>query len=159
MAPPQTLGSQPIPPFYRLWFTIVDPIVCLGTSFMCFWDPDLGLTSVVPVDIATRNPYQDFLFHQTGGLYLMLAIHLAVLLRYTSDLGVWKINQAAVLVVDFILLWSQYYSQRQQGRLALDAWRQEDYAAAAITIFVAVLRTCFLLNVGFEPGKTHEKAN
>ncbi|KAF3006968.1 hypothetical protein E8E14_005221 [Neopestalotiopsis sp. 37M] len=163
MAPTQststTAMTPKIPSFYRIWFTSVDPLVCLATSFMCFWDPDAGLTSVVPAAISTRNPYQDFLFHQAGALYLMLAIHLAVLLRYTSDLGVWRINQGAVLVVDFILMWSQYYSQKQQGRLALEDWRQEDYAAAAITIFVAVLRTCFLIGVGFKSPKTHQKSN
>lgn len=106
-----------IPSFYRIWFTTIDPLVCLATSLTCFWDPDLGLTSVVPASLSTRNPYQDFLFHQTGALYLLLAVVLGVLLRHAAaDLAAWRIVQAAVLAVDLILLWSQYYSQRQQGR-------------------------------------------
>ncbi|KAI4593455.1 hypothetical protein KJ359_009345 [Pestalotiopsis sp. 9143b] len=86
-SPPQPPSTH-IPSFYCIWFATVDPLVCLATSFACFWDPDLGLTAVVPAAVSTRNPYQDFLFHQTGALYLLLAV---------------------VLAVDFVLLCSQYY--------------------------------------------------
>ncbi|KAK6216360.1 n19m, NADH-ubiquinone oxidoreductase 9.5 kDa subunit [Pestalotiopsis sp. IQ-011] len=132
-----------------LFQVAVDPLVCLATSSTCFWGPDLGLTAVVPAAVSTRNPYQDFLFHQTGALHLLLAVVLAVLLRHSAaDLAAWRIVQAAVLAVDLILLGSQYYSQRQ-----------EDFAAAAITVFVAVLRSCFLLGIGFKSLRAHTKVN
>ncbi|KAM0816482.1 putative EXPERA domain-containing protein [Seiridium cardinale] len=115
------------------------------------------MTAVVPASISTQNVYQDWMFHQTGALFLMVAINTGVLLRYASDMNVWRIAQRGILAVDLILLWAQYQYMDQQGRLELAAWRFEDWSCAVLTLFVAVLRSIFLLNVGIETEKDTKK--
>ncbi len=87
----------------------------------------------------------------------MLAIIDIVLLRYTQDVGVWKIIQVAVLVYDLTLLYSTYYSLGQQGRLSFDALRWEDWGGIIITAQAVVVRTAFLLDVGLRKTRRTSK--
>ena len=80
----------------------------------------------------------------------MLAFIDIVLLRYTNDIQIWKILEAAVLIYDFSLLYSNYYALAQQGRLSFGALRLEDWGAIAITAQAVIVRTAFLLGVGLK---------
>lgn len=104
----------------------------------------------VPSSIAPWNPYFNFTLQQLGGALLMLAFIDTVLLRYTEDVNVWKIIQAAVLIYDGSLLYSNYYALKQQGRLSLGALRVEDWGAIAITAQAVVVRVAFLVGVGLK---------
>ena len=110
--------------------------------------PDTVVNAFVPSTIAPRNPYFDFMLQQLGGALTMLALIDIVLLRYTADVNIWKILEAAVLVYDFSLLYSNYYALVQQGRLSFGALRWEDWGDIAITGQAVVVRIVFLLAVG-----------
>lgn len=137
-----------IPAFYRFYFRWSDPAVCIWAAWMDNFTPNVVVNAFVPASIAPRNPYFDFLLQQLGGALLMLAFIDIVLLRYTEDVNIWKILEAAVLIYDSSLLYSNYSSLSQQGRLSFGALRWEDWAGVAITAQAVVVRTAFLLGVG-----------
>lgn len=76
----------------------------------------------------------------------------AVLLRHTTDRGVWRIVQAADLLVDVAYFWGAFGAMHELGRGVAD-WRAEDWGAVGITGCATVVRVCFLLGVGMGGGK------
>lgn len=166
---------SPIPGFYRFYFKWSDPIVCILAALTDFITPSVTVEAFVPKSVAlvncwlpymceTRadnsrplNPYHDFLLQQLGGALLMLAFLSFSLLRVTVDINIWKILEAAVLVYDFSLLYSNYYALSQQGRLSVGALRWEDWGSIAITAQAVVVRTAFLLSVGLGKRKQATK--
>ncbi len=146
-----------IPVFYRFYFRWSDPAICLWGAYMDFVTPAFVLNAFVPALIAPRNPYFDFTLQQLGGALLMLSFIDVVLLRYTNDIKIWKILQVAVLIYDLSLLYSNYSSLSQQGRLNFGALRWEDWGGIIITAQAAVVRTAFLLGVGLSQGKKRTK--
>ena len=70
------------------------------------------------------------------------------LLRYSKDIVVWKIQQAATMIYDVVLLWSVYEALGKQGRLSLEGMRWEDWGGIAITGLAVLVRGAFLLDVG-----------
>ena len=74
----------------------------------------------------------------------------ATLLRYTTDLAVWKLVQAGILIVDVVMLFSIWDAWKYQARLSPGQMRGEDWGSVATTAFVTVLRLLFLLEIGFK---------
>ncbi len=83
----------------------------------------------------------------------------AVLLRYTSDLNVWRAVQASILLVDCSMLYGTWAAFRQQGRLDPAGWRPEDWACLGITGFVTVARILFLAGAGLGARRKGAKAS
>ena len=115
---------------------------------MDFFTPKTVVNAFVPESIAPLNPYHDFLLQQLGGALLLMAIVDAVLLRYTMDVNIWKILEAATLTYDLVLLYSIHHGLGRQGRLSSGALRWEDWGDIAITGQAAVVRTAFLFGFG-----------
>ena len=84
------------------------------------------VNAFVPKSIAPLNPYHDFLPQQLGGALLLMAIVDAVLLRYTMDVNIWKILEAATVTYDLVLLYSIHHGLGQQGRLSSGALRWDE---------------------------------
>lgn len=97
-----------IPAFYRFYFRWSDPAICLWGAYMDFVTPAFVSNAFLPSSQQPWNPMFNFTLQQLGGALLMLAVIDIMLLRYTEDVGVWKILQAAVLVYDLSLLYSIY---------------------------------------------------
>lgn len=155
MAPRATASSPIIPTFYRFFFTWLDPSICIWAIYMDFFTPDVVYNAFIPLSLAPPNRQHDFLLQQLGGAFVVFAILDIVLLRYTSDIGIWRILQAAVLSYDLILLWSIYDGLQKQGRLNVEGFRPvEDGGSIAITATAALVRTLFLMDVGIKRKKS-----
>lgn len=153
MAGPTTTTTTAIPSFYRVFFTIPDPLCALSGVYIFAFDPDTVLSSVNPGHPA-HDPRQAFVFTQVAGHMLGIALLQVALLRYTADLVVWKLVQASILVVDLALLWATAQAYQSQGRLwDLSSWRWEDWVSVGITLTVAVARSAFLAELGFPKKK------
>lgn len=94
-----------IPAFYRFYFRWSDPLICLWGAYIDFFNPAFLSNAFLPSSQQPWNPAFNFTLQQLGGALLMLAIIDVVMLRYTEDVGVWKILQGAVLVYDLSLLY------------------------------------------------------
>lgn len=136
-----------IPTFYRILFTWIDPIVAIWGAYLDFFEPDMVLNSFIPN--SARNPDHDLLFQQLGGGMLNIAFVQAILLRYTNDIKIWKIIQAANLIVDIVMMYSLGAALMHQGRLSPADWRGEDWGCLGITGFATIVRIFFVAEVGF----------
>ena len=81
----------------------------------------------------------------------------AALLRYTDDVNVWRIVQVACLVVDLAYYWSVWRVLGAQGRLSVTTWRSEDWGSVGITAVAGIVRTAFLMGVGFQRSGASKK--
>ena len=141
--------SQPsFHPFYRIWFTWIDPLSLVLTATTCFRTPAVILEKIVPSAISPYMPAQAAIIHQTSILYAFMGSMMAVLLRASTDPKVWEIVQAATLAVDIALLATMIVSLRQQERLAWSKWRGVEVKNLVFLGMVSGIRTAFLLGVG-----------
>lgn len=136
-------------PFYRIWFTTIDPIVCLLTAITCLFSPATILETAIPPSIEPYSPLSHGpLLHQTGALFWFLAVIYAVLLRASDDPKVWRIVQSATLGVDLGILATLWNALRMQGRSGVGQWEGGDWMNIGFTCLVAVIRGAFLAGVG-----------
>lgn len=148
-----------IPTFYRVAFLAVDPLIAGWGAYMDIFTPAAAMEAFVPASIAPYNPLYGFLQHQLAGALLMCVIIDVFLLRKTKELWVWDPIQTGQLLWDVIMLVSQVYSFKQQGRLSLKGLRLDDWGALAITGTVGLVRIAFLARLGFGgSGRKERKA-
>jgi hypothetical protein len=149
--------SSDIPLFYRivlLWYEpISSALGCYGTLLA----KDTYLNSFIPSALTVRNPMQDMIFNQLGAAYFYVATSQGILLRYTSDVNVWKIVNGCLLGWDIILLYSLWDGGRTQGRLHPASWRSEDLSAIIPTVFMTVVRAAIVAGVGLRRAKPSAK--
>jgi hypothetical protein len=125
------MAQSRFPLSYRIFFTYLDPLICLWGAYMDFFDPTLVLSSHIPN--LPHDVGHAMILKQRGGGMLNFGFVSAVLLRYTTDLPVWRIVQFANLLVDFTYFWGAGEALQRQGRLDAGKLRVEDWAALAIT--------------------------
>ncbi|KAF4416196.1 hypothetical protein FACUT_12774 [Fusarium acutatum] len=143
-----TMSELNVHQFYRIWFTWVDPLTVLPTVYALIFTPEFILDGLIPRSMSAYNPDQAFLFHQLAALFAFVAIMLAVLLRVSSDIKVWRVVIGGVLLIDIAILISVFVSMKQQGRSELSMFRWQDWGNYLFTGWVAVVRALFLAGVG-----------
>ncbi|KAG7407012.1 hypothetical protein Forpe1208_v013348 [Fusarium oxysporum f. sp. rapae] len=143
-----TMSELNVNNFYRIWFTWVDPLTVLPTVYALIFTPEFILDGLIPLSMSAYNPDQAFLFHQLAALFAFVAIMLAVLLRISSDIKVWRVVIGGVLLIDIAILLSVFVSMKQQGRSELSMFRWQDWGNYLFTGWVAVVRALFLAGVG-----------
>lgn len=143
-----------IHPFYRFWFTIVDPIFLLLTVLKCIFAPAAVLEILGPPSIEPYSPLSHGpLLHQAAALYGFAGIIYAVLLRASPDPKVWRMVQAATLGLDCALLAIFFNVFRLQGRLDVGTWHGRDWFNIGFTVWVGIIRAAYLMGVGGRMGK------
>lgn len=147
--------SHPIPPFYRIFFTSIDPLIALSGAYLSFFDPETILASSFPRSsiYAKPTPPITVLLTQASGAFIMMAYFMIFMLRYTSDVKIWKVFEFGILITDFTLFLSLRGALETQGRLDVGAIRREEWGTIVITGFVTLVRMAFLVGVGFKEGK------
>lgn len=143
--------------FYRVWFTWFDPTVLFLTVLGCIFAPATVLETAVPAHISPFQPLQACLMHQAAVLYAFMGIMYAVLLRASPDPKVWRIVQAATLMVDIGLIAAQQGALWQQDRLDPAKWTSGDWGNMGFTLLVAVGRVAFLMGIGGGAQETARK--
>lgn len=141
-------SASVVPGFYSFFFKNLDPIIALWGVYLNFIDPDAAVKAAAPN--STYDSNQVFLFHQTGGLALAVAVVSAILPRYTQDLGVWRIFQGALFLSDIAGLSGIYHSLANQGRLSPSSWTSDDKGLAGAYVMITAVRLLFLVGFGFK---------
>ncbi|OAL53696.1 hypothetical protein IQ07DRAFT_316820 [Pyrenochaeta sp. DS3sAY3a] len=134
--------------FYRIWFTWVDPIVLLLTVISFIVAPQVAWDFAVPEYILAYNDLYEPLIHQSAALYSFMGLTLGVLLRVSDDPKVWRVVQASVLFVDISLMIIMPVTCARQGRGELSQWRGGEWFNMFFTLWVALIRAAYLLNIG-----------
>lgn len=144
--------------FYRIWFTWFDPLVLLLTIISSIANPAgflemLAEPAIAPYIALSHGP----LIWQCAPLYGFMGLIFAFLLRASPDPKVWRIVQAATLVVDVSLVVILVAALRMQGRLAVGMWRPIEWVNVVFTTLVGVGRVAFLLGIGELKGAGAKK--
>jgi hypothetical protein len=142
------MASQ-VPSFYRIWFTIVDPILSLIGVASNIFAPTSILNSYSPSFANPPTAETVVLLDSVSGFLTALTFLQLVLLRARpNDLAVWRSLQAAVLLVDFFMLVGFARALGMQERTSWTVWRTEEWTNLGVTGAVAVIRTSFLMGLG-----------
>lgn len=142
-----------IPSFYRVWFTVIDPLFSSLGVFGSLFTPASVLSSFSPTFANPPSIETTVLLDTLTGFYLALIFLQVVLLRARpTDLTVWRGLQAATLIVDICILAGMMRALSAQGRTDPSTWRAEEWPNMGITAGVAVIRSAFLLGVGTGEG-------
>jgi hypothetical protein len=144
-------------PFYRIWFTWIDPVTLVPTVLACIFSKKAFLEMLLPPPIPAIDALHSVLLHQTAALYGFMCITFAVLLRVSSDRKVWRTIQATVLAVDVSLFITGLVNLQEQGRLSLDKLVGFDFMGLGFTAVVALIRAGFLLGIGGGDGARAKK--
>ena len=145
---------HPIPPFYRIFFTSIDPLIALSGAYISLFDPETILASSFPRSsiYAKPTPPITVLLTQASGAFVMMAYFMIFMLRYTDDVKIWKMFEFGILITDFTLFLSLSDALGIQGRLDVGAIRWEEWGTIVITGFVTSVRVAFLVGVGLKEG-------
>jgi hypothetical protein len=109
------------------------------------------IEEVSPLFVPRVAAYDVWLWQVAGG-YWVVAVMQGGLLRYSDDLGIWKICNAAVCGMDVLQLPS-FIEMRQPPHSwsrATTGWRE--WGIVVVTIVLVLIRLLFILEVGLETG-------
>ncbi|KIW21263.1 hypothetical protein PV08_01843 [Exophiala spinifera] len=152
--------ERPIPRFYRVFFTTLDPIVALSGVVANLFFPSLILTSYSATPTLPPSAETTALLHGSAGYLLSTMFLQIVLLRLCSDITVWRCLQTSILIQDVVLLASAFMAVADQGR-GLSTLRGEEVGNLIVLIAVGGLRAAFLMRLGFSEdecvGEYHNK--
>ena len=141
--------SSPIPAFYHVCFTVLDPVLSLLGVFGNLFAPTSILNSYTPSYVSPPATETILLLDTTAGFLAGLIFLQIFLLRAKpTDMTVWRALQAGTLLVDFAMLGGFARAFSVQGRTDWRGWRAEEWTNLGITGGVAVIRTAFLLGIG-----------
>ncbi|KAF7348600.1 hypothetical protein MVEN_01377800 [Mycena venus] len=141
--------TSPIPSFYRIWFTIVDPILASSGLLGNLFVPGTALRTYTPNAVLPPAPETTMLLDTTAGFFAAVMFLSIVLLRARpTDFGLWRMVMFSILLVDIAILGGLARLLRAEGRTNPVAWRPEEWVNFVITAGVAVIRTAFCLGVG-----------
>ena len=140
-----------IPAFYRLIFLWLEPISILAGAIYAHFltSTYLDLTHKPTAPGASVPVSTQIVMTQLANLYLGLAILEASVLRATSDVKVWRTFITGLLIADF----GHLYSVAPLGSsiyFAYGRWNSIDWGNIPFVYFLAIVRSLFLLGVGFE---------
>lgn len=145
-----------IPAFYRTFFLYIDPVICLIGIYIFFFDHQAFLESGAPQSItanAKLTPLIDFLLLCSGSYALFVFAMQILLLHQFKDapdglnLKIWRIVLFGILLIDLGLLVAMYTAD--PGIWNVAGWGRGEWSNYSILGVVTVLRTSFLLGVGF----------
>lgn len=143
--------AQAIPRFYRIWFTIVDPLISLLGVYTNFFTPITILNSYSPTFISPPGS-ETILLLETVAAFLvdLIFLQLFLLRAKSSDMTVWRALQGSQLLVDIGMLGAFARALKSEGRMDLKVLRAEEWGNYLITAGVAVIRSAFLIGVGMK---------
>lgn len=149
------VSARAIPSFYRIFFTWIDPIICLWGAYLDFFTPRTVLSSHILDD--TPDIGHIMILKQRGGNMLNFGFISAFLLRYTSDPKIWHIVEIGLLITDFAYFPAVFGALRAQGRVLPETWRAEDWGSLVVTAVATLVRLAFCARIGFAEEEDRER--
>lgn len=148
------MASPVIPSFYRLWFTVADPILSMSGVIGNVLAPETILNSYTPSHVSPPAPETTLLLDTAAGYLAGTAyLQLVLLPARSTDVPLWRAVQASILVVDLAILAGNARVLGVEGRMHWAALRWEEWVNLGITTFVAAVRSAFLFGVGLNEAK------
>ena len=136
-----------IPLVYRALFIGFDILLPIMGIFLNAFSPITTLTSYTHYPVTPPNLETLVLLDGTSGFLAALAfLNMFFLLYRPNDILVWKALIGAVLLQDVFMLSGFARELKLRG----SDWRSEDYGNIVGYIFIATVRSLFLLDLGLD---------
>ncbi len=156
-------STSHVPLIYRIFFQTLEPLAAVSGAYLAHFKPRDYLDVTAPpsmlLESAPVSPLAQLLLSQIAGCYLLFALNLAVVLRCTSDLRVWRLILLGCLLSDFAHLYAACEAMDKSTMWAVHTWRKEEWGNIGTLYLGAVLRMAFLCGVGMtkSPGSPSEE--
>lgn len=119
--------SSPIPSFYRIFCTTVDPILALTCALTCLFAPAATLKGFSPTAVIPPATETLFCLHNLAGFYAGTALLQIFLLRARpTNVIVWRAVQFSIFLVDIAMLAGFARSLTVTGRTHWNVWRIDE---------------------------------
>jgi hypothetical protein len=149
-------STKTVPAFYRIIFTYVDPVIAFATGYGLVFHRDAILGMLSPLFTPRAVAYDPWLW-QVAAAYWIIAVIQGGLLRYTDDLGIWKICNGAICIMDIMLMFSMWEMRQPPHNWSMATMSQQDWSNVYGAAVFAVIRIFFILEVGFSSQKNKKK--
>ncbi|KAF2487119.1 hypothetical protein BDY17DRAFT_3681 [Neohortaea acidophila] len=147
-----------IPTFYRICFTVLDPMLAAFGVYANIFNPSMMLGRFTASPRLPPSPETTVLLHGMAGFFAMLVVLQVVLLRLRPhDVTVWRCVQAGILVQDLFMMAGFVTEMRLTGRVDMSAWRGDDWANLAIYPLLVLLRSSFVFGFGGSSGQGEKR--
>lgn len=141
-----------IPLVYRIYFQTIEPVCAVSGAYLAHFEPKRFLEFTAPPSMLAKtaaiSPLTQLQLSQMAGCYVLFALNLAVLLRYTSDVNIWRIIVLGCLLSDFAHLYAAWGAFGTTMFWAVHTWRSENWGNIGTLYLGAFLRMAFLYGVG-----------
>jgi hypothetical protein len=143
--------THPVPSFYRLIFLWLEPLSIFTGAFYAHFMQSyyLHLTHASSAPGPSVPVSTSIVMTQLANLYLGLGLLEALVLRATSEVKVWRMFLFVLLVADI----GHLYSVAAVGNWVYwdyTRWNSIDWGNVPFVYFLAITRSCLLLDVGFK---------
>ena len=136
---------------YRLLFLYIEPLAAFFGCLITLFDPTKFFLSISPEATSLAiSPLVQGICGQLAGHLLLFAWIQGVLLRSTTDLKVWKIVLAGIVLCDILHLWGSYKSLGFASFINPRLWRAEEWVNLGMLYGPGSMRIAFCLGVGFD---------
>jgi hypothetical protein len=140
-------GSSNIPLLYRLFFLYIEPVATAVGAYYAALDQRAYMHLTLPsasgsllgTSISTR---ESIVLYQLANLYFVFALNEALVLRATSDVRVWKVFLFGLLLASVAPVGLDVYYRFWE-------WNSMYWGNLGFVYVGAVMRSCFLMGVGF----------
>lgn len=141
--------TNPVPAFYRVLFTFIDPIFCLMGLGLHLFDPTNTLRGYSPSFLNPPTIETVHLLDSMAGFFAMLAVLEGVLLRARStDVAVWRIFQASASLLDILMVFGAVRALTVEGRLDWRVWRGDDWRLVVGNAAMGLARVACAFGIG-----------
>lgn len=152
------MASHPVPLFYRIVFTFIDPAFCFLGLAMHIFDRDQTMTGYSPAYTGPPSVALIHLLDSIAGFFALLGVLEAVLLRVRGrDVTVWRVVQGSASLLDWFMTYGAYRALQSEGRLDPSAWRGDDWRLLVGNLSAGLMRTACALGIGMGASKVAAK--
>ncbi|PNS20108.1 Tryprostatin B 6-hydroxylase [Sphaceloma murrayae] len=152
-------ASTHLPLIYRLFFLYIEPVATAVGAYYAQFDQTAYLSMTVPSltsNLLGPSKVESIVLTQLANMYFVFALNEALVLRATSSRQVWRTLLLSLLIADL----GHVYSVHTMGLATY--WRFWEWNAMywgnlGFVYVGALLRTCFLLDVGGASGSATTK--
>jgi len=136
-----------IPRIYWIWHLYLEPLTALGGVYHLHWVPEQYFAYMPQT--SRYAPESQIICDQLAACYLFFAVIEALVLRITTEITVWKAVLFALLLCDGGHVFAAWEEMGTHLTLSPWLWTGKDTVTMLLNIIPAVLRTAFLVGIGF----------
>lgn len=134
-------------------FLYFEPFAAFGGALLVLFQPIAYLKTVSPLaTTAEHSPLEQPIYDQLAAHLLRFAWCLAVVLRVTTDIRIWKYILFGMLLCDVLHLYSSYQILGAEVFFDPRKWRVEDWVNFVMLYGPGTLRLGVCLGVGLDEG-------